>query len=88
MGFLLQISMSCLRALLRQVAGAGGRWKQGAGAGCRCRVLVRAVVLVLGAGAVSWQSAWWRLGAVLGAGCARGGDRVPGAGIPVLGRRF
>ena len=37
--------MSCLRALSRQVAGAGGRWKQGAGAGCRCRALVRAVVL-------------------------------------------
>ena len=45
MGFLPQITTSCLRALSKQVAGAGGRWKQGAVAGCRCRVLVRAVVL-------------------------------------------
>ena len=59
-----QITMSSLRALSRQVAGAGGRWKQGAGAGCRCRVLVRAVVLVLGA--VGWLRAWWRHGAGAG----------------------
>ena len=32
------------------------------------------------AGAVSWQCAWWRLGAGLGAGCVCGGDRVPDAG--------
>ena len=64
MELLLQITMSCLRALSRQVAGAGGRWKQGAGAGCRCRALVRAVVLVLGA--VSWLRAWWRHGAGAG----------------------
>ena len=46
--FLLQITMSCLRALSRQVAGAGGRWKQGAGAGRRCRG--GDTVPVLGAG--------------------------------------
>ena len=64
MGLLLQITMSCLGALSRQVAGAGGWWKQGAGAGRRCRALVRAVVLVLGA--VSWLRAWWRHGAGAG----------------------
>ena len=56
-----------------------------------------AVVLVLGA--VSWLCAWWGQGAgvlwlwcwcgvpVLGAGCACGGDRVPGCEdwVPVLG---
>ena len=50
--------------------------------GCRCRLLVWwAVVLVLGA--VSARVGDWA--PVLGAGCARGGDRVPGAGCPVLG---
>ena len=59
MGFLLQITMSCLRALLRQVAGAGAGsvswlrawWRQGAGAECRAL----AACVVEGAGAVSWQ---------------------------------
>ena len=133
MGFLLQIAMSCPRALSRQVAGAGAgavswlctRWRQvaGAGAGCRCWCRVPgagagagavswlctwrgqvagagagcrcwvpgagagagAVVETgcwcwvpgAGAGAVSWLRMWWRQGA---AGCARGGDRVQGAG--------
>ena len=72
MGFLLQITMSCPRALSRQVAGAGcrcwcwlcTRWRQvaGAGAGAGCWVPVLVLVLL--------------------AGCARGGDRllVLGAG--------
>ena len=44
MGFLLQTTMSCLRALSRQVAGAGAVswlrtwWRQGAGAGRRAPV--------------------------------------------------
>ena len=58
-------------------------WRQVACVGCRAA-----------AGAVSWLRTWWRqvagcgagagwvplLVLVLGAGCARGGDRVPGAG--------
>ena len=60
MAFLLQITMSCLRALSRQVSSAG-------------------------AAAVSRLRTWWRQVAgpgrrapapVLGAGCARGGDRA------------
>ena len=38
------------------------------------------LVLGAGAGAVSWLCAWWRQVAGAGGGCARGGNRVPGAG--------
>ena len=73
MGFLLQITMSCLYALSRQVAGAGAVswlcvwWRQvaGAGAGCRCWCWVPGTAA--GAG-VSWQSA----PALVSAGCAHG----------------
>ena len=62
MGFLLQIAMSCLCALSRQVAGAGAgavSWL------CRCWVPGAGA----GAGAVSWLCTWWRQGAGAGAGC-------------------
>ena len=59
MEVLLQITMSCLRALSRQVAGAGGRWKQG-GAGA---VSWQCAWWRLGAGAGCWLCAWWRQGA-------------------------
>ena len=70
MGFLLQITMSCPRALSRQVAGAGCRcW-------CWCCELAVHVCWVpgAGAGAVSWLCTWWRrrvpvLVHVVGAGC-------------------
>ena len=85
MGFLLQITMSCLcaaGACAGAVSWLRAWWRQGAGAGAGC-----------------WLCAWWRQGArrrcrcrcrvpvlvlVLGAGRARGGDRVPGRRCWVL----
>ena len=93
---LLQLTtMSCLRALSRQVAGAGADtvswlcawWKQGAG--CRVPWLCTWWRQGAGAGGGRWLCAWWRQCArrrcrapVLGAGCVRFRDRVPvlGAG--------
>ena len=68
MGFLLQITLSCPRALSRQVAGAGCRWwcwccelalhvvETGCWCWCWCWVPGAGV----GAGAVSWLCTWWR----------------------------
>ena len=82
MRFSLQVTVSCLRALSRQVAGArcwccelgercacGGDRVPVLGAGCRCWCCELAVHVVDRVPVL-----------VLGAGCARGGDRVPGAG--------
>ena len=71
MGFLLQITMSCPRALLRQVAGAG--------AGCRCWCCELAVH----AGAVSWLRRWWRQ--VAGAGWVPGAVSWPCACVVETG---
>ena len=81
MGFLLQITMSCLCALSRQV---GRCW-------C-CELAVHMVetecrcwVPGAGVGAVSWLSAWWRQGASAGAGCWLCRWWRHGAGCWVLG---
>ena len=79
MGFLLQITMSCLCALSSARGGLGAGcwlrawWRQGAGlvllgagrwlCGVLAVRLVRCWVPGARAGAVSWLCAWWRQGA-------------------------